>query len=73
MTSPIVEVEVHCPGCEHVFKTYYRASISHWEEDADETPEQHLRQVNTATCPIRGKRFSTGPSVIVRGDSWTFS
>lgn len=68
MTSPVEEVTVRCPGCGHVYRDWFRASVNLALDDFD---DDYLRQCSTATCP-RCATVTGFDSVVVADDAETW-
>jgi hypothetical protein len=64
MTSPIEEIQIECPKCRALFKSYYRASMN---LSMDSFDQNYIEEMSTATCPQCRHRMALN-SLIVNGD-----
>ena len=49
MTSPIEEIEVHCPECSTIFTDTIRASIN--LSLGEEWTDEEIHEATSVTCP----------------------
>ena len=65
MTSPIEEIEVHCPQCSTIFTDRIRGSIN--LSLGEEWTDEEIDEATSVTCPTcKYKQY--GDSIIVSND-----
>ena len=65
MTSPIEEIEVHCPQCSTIFTDTIRGSIN--LSLGQEWTDEEIDEATSVTCPnCKYKQY--GDSIIVSND-----
>ena len=67
MTSPIETITVRCPGCQHEYEDWYRASMNLGMDDFD---DDYIRRASTATCPKCGHVVNLGVLVVDGEGVW---
>lgn len=54
MTSPVENITVRCPECDHVYEDWWRPSMNLGVDDFD---EQYITEATSSTCPQCGYRI----------------
>ena len=67
MTSPVDEIEVECPNCATVFRTWYRASM---DLTLDAFDDVYIKAATVKTCANCGYQIALGALIIRRRGVW---